>query len=333
MGKIKISQLPAFNPANLDGSEKIAISKINTFSLTLAELAAAISGDSNVPRTEHCLIEVSVYDGWTEELCFKNTANDRKIGVRFDYDFTSIDNSTPLVIGKIYCINSYQAGDDFSNVATVISGTINENGCVFEATGDEPNSWNGNTSLKLRADDPIGSVFIDTTQDFTKRDFYTLTIDNKGNIWKRPNTEEVITLGTFTANDIGALAASSVVSIDLLNPAPTDYYIDELFFNVTEIFDTNVLTALDKVVITCNPNYDNNRGVIDENVLSYLVEQNSFGTTKFISQAKNLLPLGAPNGRVSVYFLFDKGSGEVNPQITSVTGSVTIKAIFKMIHS
>ena len=45
-----------------------------------------------------------------------------------------------------YTIVTYVAGDDFSNVATVVSGTINTTGCVFDAIGVTPTDYsNGST--------------------------------------------------------------------------------------------------------------------------------------------------------------------------------------------
>lgn len=46
-----------------------------------------------------------------------------------------------LLVGETYTITNYVVGDDFSNVADVKSGTINQNGCVFVATGKFPNAW------------------------------------------------------------------------------------------------------------------------------------------------------------------------------------------------
>lgn len=59
-----------------------------------------------------------------------------------------IDNfNTGLIIGERYTITSYGSGDDFSNIAQVISGTINETGCVFVATGETPNIWSNSSQL------------------------------------------------------------------------------------------------------------------------------------------------------------------------------------------
>lgn len=52
-----------------------------------------------------------------------------------------------FIPNEVYTIDSYSPGDDFSNVAEIISGTINTTGCVFRATGTTtssyliPNEW------------------------------------------------------------------------------------------------------------------------------------------------------------------------------------------------
>jgi hypothetical protein len=56
----------------------------------------------------------------------------------------SVTNGT-LVSGQIYTITTAGTAD-FSNVAIVLSGTINTNGCIFQASGNiAPTSWTGAT--------------------------------------------------------------------------------------------------------------------------------------------------------------------------------------------
>lgn len=56
-----------------------------------------------------------------------------------------------LIFNEIYTIDSYSAGDNFSNVAEVLQGTINTTGCVFRATGNTttekitPTVWSGSS--------------------------------------------------------------------------------------------------------------------------------------------------------------------------------------------
>ncbi len=63
-------------------------------------------------------------------------------------------NSYPVggfILNEVYTINDYVAGDDFSNIAEVLYGTINTTDCVFRATGTSttqyiiPNSWDNST--------------------------------------------------------------------------------------------------------------------------------------------------------------------------------------------
>lgn len=52
-----------------------------------------------------------------------------------------------LIIGETYTITNYEAGDDFSNVADVQSGTVNETFCTFIATGSRPANWSNASTL------------------------------------------------------------------------------------------------------------------------------------------------------------------------------------------
>jgi hypothetical protein len=52
-----------------------------------------------------------------------------------------------LIIGEEYTIDDYQLGDDFSNIANIVSGIINETGCVFVATGELPAIWSNSSQL------------------------------------------------------------------------------------------------------------------------------------------------------------------------------------------
>jgi hypothetical protein len=52
-----------------------------------------------------------------------------------------------LIIGETYTIDDYQSGDDFSNIANVVSGIINETRCVFVATGELPAIWSNDSQL------------------------------------------------------------------------------------------------------------------------------------------------------------------------------------------
>jgi uncharacterized delta-60 repeat protein len=71
-----------------------------------------------------------------------------------------------LLVGETYRINNYRLGDDFSNVANIISGNSNSNGCVFVATGTTPNSWVNGTTLKSYGL-PRTDAELDNTVGFT----------------------------------------------------------------------------------------------------------------------------------------------------------------------
>jgi hypothetical protein len=61
---------------------------------------------------------------------------------------TTLNNfNGKLIIGETYTIVNYVEDADFSNIADVQSGVINQTGCVFIATGATPNSWNDGTEL------------------------------------------------------------------------------------------------------------------------------------------------------------------------------------------
>lgn len=57
------------------------------------------------------------------------------------------DFNQGLIIGEEYTITNYNNGDDFSNIANVISGNINETGCVFVATGEIPLNYGNSSEL------------------------------------------------------------------------------------------------------------------------------------------------------------------------------------------
>ena len=71
----------------------------------------------------------------------------KELIMRFNSDSGTTKTSGSLIIGDTYEITNYVGVDDFTNVADVQSGNINENGCVFIATGEIPTSWSDETEL------------------------------------------------------------------------------------------------------------------------------------------------------------------------------------------
>lgn len=56
-----------------------------------------------------------------------------------------------FILDEIYTIEDYFPGDDFSNVAEVLDGVINETGCVFRVTGDT-------SMIEIVANNWVGSI-------------------------------------------------------------------------------------------------------------------------------------------------------------------------------
>jgi hypothetical protein len=52
-----------------------------------------------------------------------------------------------FIIGETYYIDTFNVGDDFSNIANVIDGDIFSDGCTFIATGTTPTNWSNNSYL------------------------------------------------------------------------------------------------------------------------------------------------------------------------------------------
>lgn len=55
--------------------------------------------------------------------------------------------SGALTIGKQYTILDFNAGDNFTNVAQIVSGVINTTGCVFIATGTTPTTYSNGSII------------------------------------------------------------------------------------------------------------------------------------------------------------------------------------------
>jgi len=80
------------------------------------------------------------------------------------------------MIGRKYTINTFVAGDNFTSVASVVSGTINTTGCVFIATGTTPTVWT-NESILTSSDDLDFSAYDHT---YTRANQIALNVANEG---------------------------------------------------------------------------------------------------------------------------------------------------------
>jgi hypothetical protein len=70
----------------------------------------------------------------------------KELIMHFTHSGTVI-NSGELIIGEAYEITNYLGNDDFTDIADVQSGNINENGCVFVATGHTVSNWSSQSEL------------------------------------------------------------------------------------------------------------------------------------------------------------------------------------------
>jgi hypothetical protein len=142
-------------PSNHGGFAKMTFGSIS-FSQEL------FSGDWPPPMS--CPIAI-YYTDTTEtarELVFEGTANLTSFNYEAinydlmgpDYDETLIIRGVgPLVIGKLYEITEYVAGDDFVNV-----GGANVTGTIFTATGTTPTTWTNWSKLALSYNDTLNDV-------------------------------------------------------------------------------------------------------------------------------------------------------------------------------
>jgi hypothetical protein len=90
----------------------------------------------------------------------------KELIMHFNSNSGTTKTSGNLVIGDTYEITNYTAGGNFSNVANVVSGTINTTGCVFIATGATPINYCGTTLTELTIHDDYHKVkFTQWTQN------------------------------------------------------------------------------------------------------------------------------------------------------------------------
>ena len=108
--------------------------------------------------------------GYSDGVTTYTTTGGNGSGLQLDVEFSSgvvvnvsvsnsgsdylVDDEVTLVGGDnnaTYQITSV-LGDDFSNIADVTSGTINQNGCIFIATGFIPTEWTNGSELNSAGD-------------------------------------------------------------------------------------------------------------------------------------------------------------------------------------
>jgi len=104
--------------------------------------------DASVPTPEVRSSQVNAVSSMvTIEEIAEKVASINNTGLVYERNGIATQTSGTLVVGETYTIGTYGTGDDFSNVADVQSGNIDEDGCVFIATGTTPLVWVNGTDV------------------------------------------------------------------------------------------------------------------------------------------------------------------------------------------
>jgi hypothetical protein len=135
-------------------------------------------------------------------------------------------------------------------------------------------------------------------------------IDDMVILITEPKDEIIFELGTVTYNDINVAAATSLVQVELKG-IPSGYYVDKIYQNVTEVFDTIYGSA----------------GVMSATVSSNLY-LGTVGKTVTVASFADTYDITNGFNDLEMFINFDVGGSEVNPQDLT-TGSVNIKALIK----
>ncbi len=129
-----------------------------------------------------------------------------------NYELTKEITESPLTINHIYKIDKYQAGDNFANVANVIEGAINTNGCIFQAIGTTPLVFSNE------------SILIDITFIYNFSDYYV--------------------------NDIPGVDLVSIEKMLKLNETLISY--ETIYEYFCRIYDVEILRAIDEFLFYFN---------------------------------------------------------------------------------
>ena len=77
---------------------------------------------------------------------------------RNSVDTDGVETSGVLIVGRLYTINDFNAGDDFSNV-----GAVNNSGSSFIATGSTPTNWtNGSVVSNTASRSSVFKTYFNT---------------------------------------------------------------------------------------------------------------------------------------------------------------------------
>ena len=172
-----------------------------------------------------------------------------------------VDDEVTLVGGDdnaTYQITSV-LGDDFSNIADVTSGTINQNSCIFIATGSIPTKWTNGTELNSSGDfvvtelentlgfnvgwsEPIPGVYFAQNDEgpsensFPRESTQTYINQNGGLSVINPNL-------LFQSQVVTDTEIDDSVLLTVFDFGPPDYVSGELYYTPVEI---NILTQIEQ---------------------------------------------------------------------------------------
>lgn len=214
-----------------------------------------------------------------------------------------------FIIGETYTINVYQTGDDFSNIANVQSGTINQTGCVFIASGQTPSNWSFNSEI-ISSGNLVVTVLennlgYNMAWENTSPGFYIGRNQNTGYIYNNFNVIDTIVTSQITSPtgpipiNLGAGVSSVnakddsvyIATWDYLNGTPTN---DLLYYNPVQIqirqdLDTTPIVLSGTVQPSFPFSYVSTRLICNGNFVESFIGDNTqvTNTTEMIDELNN----------------------------------------------
>jgi hypothetical protein len=160
-------------------------------------------------------------------------------GVYSGTDISLFDGE--FIIGETYTIIDYVVGDDFSNIANVISATaINGTGCEFIATGRFPEYWGEGSSVVSN-----GGLFVEELENSLGFEIQWFQNDWGDYIGVSPTPEPFLDNAfpsnkTYISNQGGyqyGTITAKVGTLGLLAPAPIGLLGDDIIYLNVRDFD------------------------------------------------------------------------------------------------
>ena len=133
---------------NPSGNSTITITGYDaggTFGLTSLKTGTITSGLQGAAQYVGNVMKTAEYTSGVTTTCDSASAAGQKVLNLTATTFTQTNGA--LVNGVQYTLTTFVAGDNFSNVASVVSGTINVTGCVFIAIGTAPTDYTHGSTL------------------------------------------------------------------------------------------------------------------------------------------------------------------------------------------